>query len=168
MECAGSVTISAFGMMFFAGFSIGSIIFPTLSDKKGRKKLFLASLIVNLSCFLLMLVLPGGKSNYNMIYIFITCFFLQGLQSGARTATGYVYFNEIAPVRYGEYMGSAWNVSEATVYIIITLYYWHISRYWKWLFIFGSGMTTLCITLITCFIPESPKWLYEQGRYDEC
>ena len=43
--CASSLTISSFGMAYFAGYSGSSLFLPALSDKKGRKK-FLAGAIL--------------------------------------------------------------------------------------------------------------------------
>ena len=79
MQCAGKLVISMFGMMFFTGFAIGSVVFPPLADKHGRKKLYLLALLMNLSMFVVQLLLPGGKDNYDMVYVFIATFFVQGL-----------------------------------------------------------------------------------------
>ena len=43
--CASKLMISSFGMSYFAGYAGGSLLLPTLSDKKGRKK-FLAGAIL--------------------------------------------------------------------------------------------------------------------------
>ena len=78
MQCDGKLTISLFGMMFFLGFAIGSVILPPLSDKYGRKNLFLLSLFINIAMFIIDLLLPGGKDHHAMVYVFIATFFVQG------------------------------------------------------------------------------------------
>lgn len=41
LDCASESVIGSFGMLFFFGFSIGSLFVARLSDKYGRKKIFL-------------------------------------------------------------------------------------------------------------------------------
>lgn len=69
MTCDSKVTISLFATMYFIGYMLGSMIWPPLSDMRGRKKLFMAA---NLSHFItlgLITLLPGGLDHKNMIYI---------------------------------------------------------------------------------------------------
>ena len=40
MVCSGKFVVSLFGMMFFTGFAVSSMVLPTLSDKFGRKRIF--------------------------------------------------------------------------------------------------------------------------------
>jgi MFS family permease len=41
LDCASETIIGSFGMLFFIGFSLGSLIVARLSDKYGRKRIFL-------------------------------------------------------------------------------------------------------------------------------
>ena len=59
MECDGSLTISLFGMMFFAGWAVSSLIFPRISDRIGRKFMFSISIFINIVVFTVMLTLPA-------------------------------------------------------------------------------------------------------------
>ena len=59
MECDGSLTISLFGMMFFAGWAVSSLIFPRISDRIGRKFMFSISIFINIAVFTVMLALPA-------------------------------------------------------------------------------------------------------------
>jgi len=81
---------------------------------------------------------------------------------------GYVYMVEMAPERYYALMGTAWGVSEAVVFITITIYYWKICKDWHWLLVGATIEQVLTIILITCFLPESPKWLFHQQKWTEC
>ena len=76
MECDGSLTISLFGMMFFAGWAVSSLIFPRISDRIGRKLMFSLSILVNIIVFTLMLVLPAKKS---MVPVLITLMAIEGM-----------------------------------------------------------------------------------------
>lgn len=60
LECAGKLVISAFGMSYFVGYSLGSLVIPHLSDKEGRKFWFLVSMASVFASCLLMSILPTG------------------------------------------------------------------------------------------------------------
>jgi MFS family permease len=168
MTCSGELTISLFGMLFFVGFAIGSVILPSLSDKKGRKLLFACCLLTSVITSVIMIFLPGGSQNYNMVYVIMALFFVNGVQTGGRQACGFCYFCELAPSRYADLMGSFWNVSEGSVYIWITLYYRYLSKEWKWTVVFAAVEAFLSVVVVILILPESPKWLYKEKRYEEC
>ena len=55
---------------------------------------------------------------------------------------------------------------EAAVYVMISLFFWKVSREWQLLQIpnaTGSMISLICI----CLMPESPRWLVSEGRYDD-
>ena len=158
MVCAGGFTISLFGMLFFAGFAISSLIVPVLSDKYGRRNIFLWSIFTSWVVLAVLLILPSG---YNWIYFIIFLFLITGLQSSGRTSIGYCYFMEIAPERYGSYLGTGWNMSEGMVYIYLTIYFRWISKDWWYTIAFGLVLQTITIVFLIVYSRESPKWLYD-------
>ena len=45
-------------------------------------------------------------------------------------------------------------------------YFWVVSKNWKYLYLaewLGIGIPVLCLIWL---VPESPKWLYEKGKYE--
>jgi len=157
--------IPYFGMLFFTGFAISSVIVPSYSDKNGRKKVFLASLAGNLFVFITLLILP---SNSKYLYLMLVLFLIDGLASAGRTSVGYCYFVELSPAKYADYLGTGWNISEGFVYIVLTIYFRYISKNWFWTIAFGTFLQAFTLFNLYLFVPESPKWLYDQKRYLEC
>lgn len=55
--------------MYFVGYMAGSMIWPPLSDKRGRKKLFMAATLSHFITLGGICLLPGGSERKDMIYI---------------------------------------------------------------------------------------------------
>ena len=120
--------------------------------------------------------LPGEKVNSNgvaeaasmiWLYTIIFLFFVIGVAAGGRVPVGYIMMCDFAPKKYHSLLGSIWNISEGLIYIYLTLYFEYISKDWRWPQFVGLIQAAICFAII-CFIPESPKWLYEKERYQEC
>ena len=58
---------------------------------------------------------------------------------GGRYTVGYVYMVEMAPQKYYHIIGTCWDVTESIVFIVTTLYYWFISKNWKYLITAACG-----------------------------
>lgn len=90
-----------------------------------------------------------------------------GLELPGRMLTGYVYFQEFMPSNYQNLMGTIEGCSEAAVYIWLTIYYRFGNYGWKWPVALAALINFVGLVLTVIFIPESPKWLMEKGRYIE-
>lgn len=99
------------------------------------------------------------------MYVIIVLMFVAGFLSGGRMTVGYCFMVEMAPEKYAGMMGTVWDVSESVVYIILTVYFRYINKNWHYIIAFATILNFIAITLIVCFIPESPKWLYDQKKY---
>jgi len=124
-------------MAFFIGFAISSLFVPSLSDRHGRKRIFVVCMLTNLFVLIGIFIMPS-KSNY--IWAVIALFLFQGLEAGGLTAIGYCYFVELAPKWCAEYLGTIWNVSEGCNFIFLTIYYAYISKDWRHTFIFAIAI----------------------------
>ena len=165
MVCAGSFTISMFGMMLFTGFTLSSLVLPALSDKIGRRSIFLGCLLVNLIVLAILLIIPDQKEWVNFV---IFLFFITGLSLAGRASVGYCFMLECAPERYSSIMGSFWNISEGMVYIYATVYYRWVSKDWWWTIAFALVLQTVTLFLLYRYSTESPKWLYNKKKFAEC
>ena len=104
----------------------------------------------------------------NMVPVLIALMAVEGMQSSVRTAVGYCYFLENAPKESASLLGTLWQVMEAIVLMEITVYYKWISKNWFWTIFFALCMNVLSLILGIFYVPESPKWLYDKQRYEEC
>lgn len=72
--CAGKFIISSFAMFYFMGFCSGSMLIPRMGDLYGRKKIFCASLFLQLMTLVSILLVPGGSSK-NAYFVVLALFF---------------------------------------------------------------------------------------------
>ena len=149
LECAGPFWISLFGVLFWAGFAIFSFILPPLSDKNGRKSLFLGCVITNFVIFIVLLFLPENKFDTDpwTVYTVLGLYCALGCQAGGLTSIGYNYFMELAPSSYMSMMGTVWNVSEGAIYMYLTIYYAYIAVDWRYTIMFASAFNFVCILI---------------------
>ena len=59
--CANHTIISSFGMFYFGGFGLGSMFFPTLSDRNGRKWYFVCSMVIIAGSTLAIMFMPDAS-----------------------------------------------------------------------------------------------------------
>jgi len=101
-------------------------------------------------------------------YVIIVTFFTHGLATSVRALVGFCIMCDFAPESAHSMIGSCWNVAEGLTYIWLTIYYRYISKNWVWPEVFSLGMIVVSWTLILVWMPESPKWLYKKGKFQEC
>ena len=162
MICAGKLVISLYGIMFWTGFFLGSLVLPSLSDKRGRKNLFLICITVNLVCAVTMLVLPSSDYNTSpgLVHFMISIQFVLGFLSAGRVSIGFSYFVELAPKENMALMSSVWNVMEGAIYMWCTIFYRWINKNWHYTIGLSAVQNFIVIVIIYKYLPESPKWFY--------
>jgi MFS family permease len=158
-EGSMAVSIWVFGML------VGAIAFGYLADRFGRKKLFLATLL----WYALFSVATVFSWNYESFLFFRAMTALAvGGEYSAVTAT----MGEFIPKRHrgrtdslilsGFPVGAL--LSAAVSYFVLN----HLSPDLSWRVGFGFGTTmALLFFWIRRVIPESPRWLLQQGRVAE-
>ena len=90
--CAKPFLISSFGMLYYAGYTFGSLFLPTLSDKKGRKNFYMGAIIMYCLSAILMNILP-----YGYVYPVIALFFTIGMSSSVRSPIQIVMMFDMTP-----------------------------------------------------------------------
>jgi MFS family permease len=153
--------------IYLAGAVIGSIAFSYLTDKYGRKKLFL----ITLATYLVASFLTAFSPNFWVLAIFR---FIAGAGIGGEYSAIYSAVDELIPARYrgqvalaisgsywiGAMMGSALSIVLLNPAIVDQYYGWRIA------FLFGAVLG-LAVLVIRRYVPESPRWLAMHNQNEE-
>ena len=153
--------------IYIAGACTGALFFSYLTDRFGRKKLFLITLAV----YLFFSFLTAFSPNF---LFFVFCRFMAGTGIGGEYSAIYSAVDELIPARFrgqvalaisgsywmGAVLGSALSIVILNENLVNQFYGWRIA------FAFG-GILGLCVLLIRRYVPESPRWLATHGRNEE-
>lgn len=146
------------GSFYFAGFSVSSAFVPNLADRLGRKKPYFISILTQSLAYALIFF----SRDVLMVNF---CYFVVGLCAGGRVAIGTTYMNEFLPERWRNLATSIMNCFDASITIWQAFYYM-VNPDWKPLHAYGLVFAILMM-LVLMTIPESPRYLYAKGRFDE-
>lgn len=155
------------GSMYVAGACLGALFFGQLTDRLGRKKLFLITLAV----YTVATVLTAFSMN-PMWYF--ACRFLTGCGIGGEYAAINSAIDELIPAKYRGRVdvainGSFWvGAAGGALLTIPLLDPTVIDQSWGWRLAFGLGaILAIGILVVRRNVPESPRWLFIHGREDE-
>src|SRR5829696_6742177 len=153
--------------IYIAGACTGSLFFSYLTDKYGRKRLFL----ITLGVYLVFSFLTGFSWNF---WSFVFFRFMAGTGIGGEYSAIYSAVDELIPARYRGQValaisGSYWiGAMMGSGFAILLLNPNFISQYYGWRVAFWLGAALgLCILLIRRYVPASPRWLLTHGRSEE-
>jgi MFS family permease len=160
---AGQIGMAASG--YLAGAVTGALIFGYLTDKLGRKKLFMVTLLV----YTVFTVCTALSWNFMAFFAFR---FLTGLGIGGEYAAINSAIDELIPARRrGQVdlsINSSWWLGTivASVVTLSLLNLLPVSLGWR--LVFGMGaVLALAVMLVRRYLPESPRWLLTHGRAEE-
>ena len=162
-----SFQIGFAGAAYVAGACIGALFFGHLTDRLGRKKLFMVSLGV----YTVATVLTAFSMNPAWYF---AARFLTGTGIGGEYAAINSAIDELIPARYRGRVdvainGSFWvGAAGGALLTIPLLDPTVIDQAWGWRLAFGLGaILAVGILLVRRNMPESPRWLFIHGREDE-
>jgi MFS family permease len=159
--------IGTAGAIYVAGACIGALVFGQLTDRYGRKKLFMVTLLLYL------VATVATAFSFAPWYFFLfRC--LTGMGIGGEYAAINSAIDELIPARNrgrvdltinGSYwLGSALGGFAALALLDTALFPKDVG----WRLAFGLGaILGLGILLVRRRLPESPRWLFIHGREDE-
>jgi MFS family permease len=160
----------AVGTVYLLGEVAGALFFGRLSDKWGRKNLFLITLGVYLLAGAMTACVAGRGTGW--VWFLYLCRFVAGMGIGGEYAAINSAIDELIPARYrgrvdvavnGTYWGGALIATLATLYIINHL---PVSYSWRVAFLVGPALGFVII-FVRKNLPESPRWLLMHGRAEE-
>jgi MFS family permease len=162
-----SADVGTAGAFYVAGACVGALVFGQLTDRYGRKKLFL----VTLGLYILATVATAFA--FAPWYFFL-CRALTGMGIGGEYAAINSAIDELIPARNRGQVdlsinGSFWVGSAVGgVAALLLLDTSVFSADFGWRLAFGMGAVLgLGILLVRRHVPESPRWLFIHGREDD-
>ncbi|HZZ95904.1 MAG TPA: MFS transporter [Jatrophihabitantaceae bacterium] len=154
------------GTSYLIGQVVGALFFGRLTDKLGRKRLF----IITLAIYLVGSGIGGFAWDF---WSLMLCRFIAGTGIGGEYTAINSAIDEMIPSKYrgrvdiavnGTYWAGAALGSGAGLFLFSS----HVPIDWGWRIGFFIGPALgLIIIFIRRTIPESPRWLMTHGRNDE-
>jgi MFS transporter, putative metabolite:H+ symporter len=145
----------------FAGQLLGAIAFGWIGERWGRRN----SMIVTLLIFTLGALACAFATSYDQMWWFR---FIQGIGLGGEVPLMATYLNEFAKAKgRGRFSLSVQvlfsiGIPAAAFVSIFVVPNWG----WQWMFIIGAVPALLALPFRNV-LPESPRWLASQGRFEE-
>ena len=151
-------------LSFLGGAFVGSIIQAPLANKFGRRIANAVSAVI----VIISGALQAGAVNVEMFIVFrVVC----GIGSGMIFTNTPVYMSEVSPPHTRGMLVGLHGVGVVTAYImaaICALAFSFVTAEVQWRLVFIVLTAVGVIYLVSLyFIPESPRWLMEQGRDEE-
>ena len=155
------------GTIYLIGQVVGALTFGRLTDRWGRKKLF----IITLAIYLIGSGIAGLATSVWFLYLFR---FVAGLGIGGEYTAINSAIDELIPAQYrgrvdiavnGTYWAGAGLGAFASLWLLDPAYV-HEDWGWRIGFLVGPVMGLIIIWLRR-HIPESPRWMLTHGRAEE-
>ncbi len=160
--------VSDIAWWYLIGEVIGALFFGRLSDKLGRKNLFVITLGVYLAGSGLTAITPNG--GHWFIFLYATRI-IAGMGIGGEYAAINSAIDEMIPAKYrgrvdlavnGTYWAGAILGTIATLWLLN-----HVAPFWGWRIAYIVGpVLALVIIYVRRNLPESPRWQIMHGRQE--
>ena len=109
--------------------------------------------------------MPGGSIKF--YYAMVGFNLLSGISGAGRYAIGYCYIMELSPKANHFALGTFYNVVDGLLTLWFTLYFMFVSKNWMWPQVWGVTQLIVSFVVFLIWIPESPKWLFDKGKWNE-
>ncbi|XP_061767475.1 solute carrier family 22 member 15 isoform X3 [Nerophis ophidion] len=150
--------VSLAGSLFFAGLLLGNIIFGPLSDRIGRRPVYLAGLFFEVLFGYVTVAAPSYE-------LFAASRLLVGLMNGGIGLVSFVLTQEYVGKSYWAMTGTLTSMTFAVGIVLFGALGYAI-RPWRTLAMVANSSGVLCF-LLSATLPESPRWLYCQNHTDQ-
>ena len=165
-----STAVGAVASVYLAGEVVGALVFGRLSDRLGRRNLFMVTLAVYMFGSGLTALTLGSGAGW-VVYLYLTRF-VAGMGIGGEYAAINSAIDEMIPARYrgrvdigvnGTYWAGAILGTLGALLLLQTL---PPSLGWRLGFLIGPVLAAV-ILFVRRNLPESPRWLLMHGRTAE-
>jgi len=164
-----TLAVAGFGTFVFATFAglwLGTLVFGSVADKYGRRFIFTWSLMWYMVCSAIMAFQTSGAA----IDIWR---FISGIGIGIELVTIDTYISELIP---SSVRGRAYAVNQVITFAVVPVIAFLAFmlkgtrplglEYWRVIVLIGS-VGAVAVWFLRRRIPESPRWLARQGRFEE-
>lgn len=163
----GPAQIGIAAAVYILGACLGALVFGQLTDRFGRKKLF----IITLGVYVLATV--ATAFSFSPWYFYLARF-VTGAGVGGEYAAINSAIDELIPARVRGRVdliinGSYWlgaALGSALAIVLLNENIFAKDMGWRWAFGIGA-LLGLLIFVVRRHVPESPRWLFIHGREDE-
>jgi len=149
-----------------AGAIIGALFGGWLTERIGRRIMFLATMIM-------FIVFGLAQAVVFSVVMLVAVRCVLGLALGSDIATGFAYIMECMPKWQREVMGNRWQLAFAvgqaiSLLFLIAFLLSGMSHVWVWRITLGlGGLPAFIILILRWDLPETSMWLVRQGRFRE-
>ncbi|NXW30399.1 S22FL protein, partial [Phaetusa simplex] len=151
--------VSLASSLFFAGLLIGNITFGPLSDKLGRKPVYISGLFFDVVFGYVTALAP----NYD---VFAVSRFFVGIVNGGMALVSFVLTQEYVGKSFWSFTGGIWEyliiITVPCVFLTISILHFKFCRVHR-----NELVIIDFLFFPVSMLPESPRWLYSQGKIAE-
>jgi MFS family permease len=152
-------------VVWFVGIGVGAALFGYLADRVGRRRLFVATLLL----YSLAAIATATSPSYPVFMVFR---FLTGLGVGGEYSAVASAIAEFMPARARGRTNAAvmnfWSLGGILAGLVSILFVSTLlgTHGWRYALLFGA-VSALYALYARRLVPESPRWLASQGRLEE-
>ena len=149
-----------------AGAVVGALIGGWLSDRFGRRKIFLSTMVM-------FIVLGLAQAFAPSMAVLAGIRLLLGIPLGSDLAAGYTYIMESMEAGKREVMGNRWQAmfgigEVVSIGVITAMFGLGVAPHLLWRIGLGLGaLPALALLLLRLDLPETSIWLIQKGRFRE-
>lgn len=162
----GMTGFASFVAAFFAGLFVAALCVSYIADRFGRRAIFTFALLwFGVANFIMALQSTADSVNFWR--------FISALGVGLELVTVDAYLCELVPKRARGMAFGLLQTMNAVAFLIAYILSWQLVPNvplgfdgWRWVAWIGS-IAAVCVWWIRLALPESPRWLAQQGRMEE-